>query len=203
VVDAQIIRSRKTKLVVDYAFGATSLTGPGVLGRLGVDLLAVNATLDEERVLISDDEIAEHLDQLQRLVGASGAGIGVLFDAAGERVRLVDENGRVLTLSQALLALVHLMARSTPYPRIAVPVATSRQAEEIAKRHGGEIVWTPISAPALMAAAEDQGVAFAGAEGGGYIFPEFLASFDGLMSVVKLLTSLAGTCPRRGRRRGV
>src|SRR5207237_10416902 len=98
----------------------------------GVVLLASNATREEGRVLSSDDEIAEHLDQLQRLVGASGAGIGVLFDAAGERVRLVDENGRVLTLSQALLALVHLMSRSTPYPRIAVPVATSRQAAESA-----------------------------------------------------------------------
>src|SRR5207244_1489569 len=87
VVDAQTIRNRTPKLVVDYAFGAMSLTGPGILGRLGVDLLAVNATLDEERILISDEQIAEHLDQLQRLVRASGAGIGVLFDAAGERDR--------------------------------------------------------------------------------------------------------------------
>jgi mannose-1-phosphate guanylyltransferase / phosphomannomutase len=114
----------------------------------------------------------------------------VMFDAAGERIRLVDETGRVLTLTQALLALVSLVAGSTPYPRVAIPVSTSRHAEEIVKRHGGEVVWTPISAPALMAAAEDQGVVFAGAEGGGYIFPEFLSSFDGLMSVVKLLELL-------------
>ena len=168
-----------------------SLTGPGILGRLGVDLLAVNATLDEERVLLSEgSDVAEHLEQLQRLVRASGAGLGVLFDPAGERIRLVDETGRVLSLAQALLTLISLVARSTPYPRVAVPVATSRQAEEIVKRHGGEVVWTPISAPALMAAAEDQGVVFAGAEGGGYIFPEFLAAFDGLMSTVKLLELL-------------
>ena len=191
VVDAQTIRSRTPKLVVDYAYGATSLTGPGVLGRLGVDLLAVNATLDEDRVLLAEvSDVAEHLDQLQRLVRSSGAGLGVLFDAAGERVRLVDETGRVLTLTQALLAFVSLVATSTPYPRVAIPVSTSRHGEEIVKRHGGEVVWTPISAPALMAAAEDQGVIFAGAEGGGYIFSEFLASFDGLMSVVKLLELL-------------
>src|SRR5207249_3137134 len=145
------------KLVVDYAFGATSLTGPGVLGRLGVDLLAVNATLDEDRVLLAEGgDIDNHLAQLQRLVGSSGAGFGVLFDAVGERIRLVDETGRVLSLTQALLAFISLVARSTPYPRVAVPVAISRHAEEIVKRHGGEIVWTPITAPALMAAAEDQ-----------------------------------------------
>src|SRR5207302_6069120 len=96
-----------------------------------------------------------------------------------------------LTLSQALLAFISLVTRSTPYPRLAIPVSTSRLAEELVRRHGGEVVWTPVSVPALMAAAEDQGVVFAGAEGGGYIFPEFLASFDGLMSVVKLLELLA------------
>jgi mannose-1-phosphate guanylyltransferase/phosphomannomutase len=190
VVDTQLIRARRPKLVVDYAFGATSLTGPAVLGRLGVDLLAANATLDDERVLLSTAQTEEHLEQLQRIVRSSGADLGVLFDATGERIRLVDETGRMITLSQALLAYLSLVARTLPYPRIAVPVATSRHAEEIAKRHGGEIVWTPISPNALMSAAEDQGVVFAGAEGGGYIFPEFLAAYDGVMSLVKLLELL-------------
>src|SRR5205807_1137791 len=165
--------------------------GPSVLGRLGVDLLAAHATLDEDRVLVSDEQVSEHLDQLQRLVRSSGAQLGVLFDAAGERIRLVDETGRLLSPAQGLLAYVGLVARSVPFPRIAVPVSTSRHAEELVKRHGGEILWTPISAPALMSAADEQGVVFAGAEGGGYIFPEFLAAYDGVMSVVKLLEMLA------------
>jgi mannose-1-phosphate guanylyltransferase/phosphomannomutase len=191
VVDVDAIRARRPKLVVDYGFGATSLTGPGVLGRLGVDLLAANGTLDEDRAALSEDQIEEHLEQLQRLVGSSGADLGVLFDAAGERVRMVDERGHLLELDEALLVFISLIARSSPYPRIAVPVATTRQAEEIVKRHGGEVVWTPISAPALMAASEEDGAVFAGAEGGGYIFPEFLAAYDGVMSVVKLLELLA------------
>ena len=72
-------------------------------------------------------------------------------------------------------------------------MVTSRVAEEIVARHGGRIVWTRISASALMAAAEERGVTFAGAEGGGYIFPEFLAAYDGLMSVARLLELLART----------
>src|SRR5204863_4106792 len=169
---------------VDYAYGSTCLTGPGVLGRLGVDLLAANATLDDDRVLLTSEQVTEHLEQVQRLVRSSGADIGVLFDATGERIRLVDEQGRMIGMPEALLAYLTLVARAMPYPRVAVPVSTSRHAAEIVKRSGGEIVWTPISAPAVMAAAEEQGVGFAGAEGGGYIFPEFLAAYDGVMSVV-------------------
>jgi mannose-1-phosphate guanylyltransferase/phosphomannomutase len=43
----------------------------------------------------------------------------------------------------------------------------------------------------MLRHASAHGVVFAGAEGGGYIFPEFLAAYDGVMSVVKLLELLA------------
>ena len=191
VVDAAQVRVKRPKLVVDYAFGATSLTGPAVLGRLGVELFAVNATLEEDHTVASPEEVDQRLEQLQRLVTASGADIGVFFDPVGERIRLIDERGRILELGEALLAFVELVARTMPYPRIAVPVATSRVVEEIVKEHGGDVVWTRISGPALMSAAEEEDVVFAGAEGGGYIFPEFLAAYDGVMSLVKLLELLA------------
>jgi len=54
-------------------------------------------------------------------------------------------------------------------------------------------VWTPLSASALMTAAEERDVVFAGAEWGGYIFPDFLAAYDSVFSLAKLLELLART----------
>jgi mannose-1-phosphate guanylyltransferase/phosphomannomutase len=191
VVDARAVSDRRPKLVVDYAFGTTLLTGPPVLGPLGADALSMNATLEEDRAVLSEDDVARHLEELSRLVRSSGADLGAMFDSTGERIRLVDGRGRVLTPGEALLAFIDLVARSTAFPRIAVPVVTSRVAEEIVRRHGGHVIWTRISASALMGAAESQGVVFAGAEGGGYMFPEFLAAYDGMMSLAKLLEMLS------------
>ena len=191
VVDAGAIRSSRPKLVVDYAFGSAVLTGPPVLGSLGAEVLAVNATLDEERAVLTQQQVEEHLEELRRLVTGSGAALGVLFDTTGERIRLVDGRGRFLPPWLALLVFTDLVAHGTPYPRIALPVVTSRVAERIVRDRGGEVIWTRISAGALMAAADGRGVAFAGAEGGGYIFPEFLAAYDGMMSLAKLLEMLA------------
>ncbi|TMK60981.1 MAG: mannose-1-phosphate guanyltransferase, partial [Actinobacteria bacterium] len=193
VLDAGSIRMRHPKLVVDYGFGATVLTAPPLLGQVGTEVLAVDAVLDEDRAVLSPEQTEHHLARLSELVRSTGADLGVLFDSTGERVRLVDERGRLLGLSESLLAMISLVARTSPYPQVAVPVVTSRVAEEIVARHGGRIVWTRISASALMAAAEERGVTFAGAEGGGYIFPEFLAAYDGLMSVARLLELLART----------
>ncbi|HEX9375242.1 MAG TPA: sugar phosphate nucleotidyltransferase [Actinomycetota bacterium] len=190
-VDASAVRGSRPKLVVDYGFGSTVLTGPSVLGSLGAEVLAVNATLDEEHAVVTEEGLERNLVELQRLVTGSGATLGVLFDSTGERIRLVDERGRVLGQREALLAFVDLVARATPYPRIAVPVVTSRVAERIVRAQGGEVVWTRISAAALMGAADERGVVFAGAEGGGYMFPEFLAAYDGMMSLAKLLELLA------------
>ena len=50
---------------------------------------------------------------------------------------------------------------------------------------------TPASLPALTKAAAEDGVVFAGAVGGGYVFPEFLPAYDAVASLLKLLELLA------------
>jgi mannose-1-phosphate guanylyltransferase/phosphomannomutase len=65
--------------------------------------------------------------------------------------------------------------------------------EDLVTAKGGRVISTRIAPAALSAAGEEEGVVFAGAEGGGYIFPEFLASYDAVMSLAKLLELLART----------
>jgi mannose-1-phosphate guanylyltransferase/phosphomannomutase len=54
-----------------------------------------------------------------------------------------------------------------------------------------EIVRTPNSLTDLTSAAAGPGVVFAGAVGGGYVFPEFLPAYDAVASLAKLLELLA------------
>jgi mannose-1-phosphate guanylyltransferase/phosphomannomutase len=186
-IDADSIRRRRPQLVIDYGWGGTAVMGPQVFGRIGCGVLAMSAAVDEDRLIMSEADAEEHLQELARLVRSSGAELGALIDSPGERVRLVDGRGRVLDARTALLAYVRMMASSVRMPRVALPVTTSRVAEEIVSEAGGEVVWTPISTAALMAAADRSDSVFAGDEGGGYAFPRFLAAFDAVMSLAKLL----------------
>lgn len=191
VVDAEAIRRSRPKLVVDYEWGAAVLTGPVVLGRIGADVLAMNAVLDDGRSSPTLEETEQRVERLAALVRSSGADIGVMLDTTGERIRLVDGRGRGVALDQALLAYAELVSRLCDRPRVAVPVTTSRVVEELIRARGGEVIWTRVSASALSAAALEPGVVLAGAEGGGYMFPEFLPAYDAVMSLVKLLELLA------------
>ncbi len=190
-VNIEAIRDRAPKLVVDYAFGAANLTLPTVLGRAGADVLAVNATLDEDRVIMDEAEVEAHLRALSGLVRTTGADLGVLIDGTAERIRLVDDRGRPLDGIAELLAFVHLITQIHDAPRIAVPVTASRRVQEMVDAVGGTVHWTKVAPAALMAAADEGGVVFAGDAAGGLIFPDFLAAFDGVLSVVRLLEYLA------------
>lgn len=192
-IDTDLVREARPKIVVDYAWGAAAITTPVVLGRVGADVLAVNATVDETRSVIAREEIDGHLQELAGLVRASGADLGVLINPTGERMWLVDERGRHMSLTQGLLAFVDLVARVTDAPVVAVPVASSRVVEDLVTARGGEVVWTGISPAAISAASDSGGVDFAGAEGGGYVFPEFLPAYDAVMSLAKLLELLVRT----------
>jgi mannose-1-phosphate guanylyltransferase/phosphomannomutase len=191
--DIDAIRERAPKIVIDYAWGASVLTGPVVLGRVGADVLASNAVLDEERATLTRSQVEERVEALAALVRASGAALGAMIDSTGERIRLVDGRGRPLDLDSALLAFVDLVTEVEPGATVAVPVSTTRCVEDVVTSRGGRVLWTRVSSSAVFAAAEEPGVAFAGAEGGGYAFPAFLPAYDGVMSLVKLLELLART----------
>ena len=189
-VDVGALRERRWKLVVDCGCGSASLTVPHVLGRIGAEVLSVNAVLDEARLVQSEEDTEHHLAQLERLVRGSGSELGALVDSTGERLQLLDASGQTVDGRTALLAYVWLVAHTSRRPRVALPVSTSRVAEEIIRRRRGEVVWTPISSAGLTAEADRSGVTFAGDEAGGYVFPQFLAAHDALMALVKLLELL-------------
>jgi mannose-1-phosphate guanylyltransferase/phosphomannomutase len=185
-LDAALIRAGAPKLVVDYAYGAASVTGPQILGRLGAEVLSSNGVIDEDRAVLTGEELDAHAAHLARLVRSSGAEVGALIDAVGEKLCLVDGVGRVLSPQEQILAFVGLVSAAEPGARIALPVSTSRAADAIVRAGGGEVVWTRTSSVALMQAADEEDVVFAASEDG-VIFPRFMPAFDAVVSLANLL----------------
>src|SRR6266508_217997 len=190
-IDVRAVRERGFKLVIDAGGGTSLLVLPHLLPRLGLDTLTVNGQFDEARTAMDPGQVRADLERLARLVTASGADLGVRFDPVAERLTLVDERGTVLPFDRALLLYIDLVARSDEPGDIALPVSTTRWAAELAAKHGRAVVGTKRAARAVARAAQRDGVVFAGAEGGGYVFPSLHPAYDGLLAFGKLLELLA------------
>src|SRR5207245_6925992 len=125
-LDVPAIRQARIKAVVDCAFGPVSLVLPGILGRLGSEILTVNAYVDETRPTLSGEERASHVSELCALVRASRARLGVFFDPTSESIELVTEGGERIPPGQALLVLLDLICSARPGGTVVVPVSASR-----------------------------------------------------------------------------
>jgi mannose-1-phosphate guanylyltransferase/phosphomannomutase len=190
IVDAEAIRARGFRIVVEYSHSAVSLVLPLVLGALGVEAIAAHPYAGEYAPALT---IAEALGQTKRLVGAAGADLGVVLDDSGERIYLVDEQAHEVPVEQELLLFLSLLASDGKTGTFALPTTVTSLAEPLVKNSALEVRRTPASLSALTQAAASDNVVFAGSVGGGFVFPAFLPAYDGVASLCKLLELLAPT----------
>ena len=186
-LDVTAIRERGFRIVVDYGYSGGSFVLPLVFGPLGVE--AVTAHAFESDVGSAPARFGATLDYAQRLVEAVNADFGAVFDRSAERLFLIDETGREVRPDQALLLYLHLLTLTTT-GKVAVPITATSQVEEVVGSKL-EVIRTPATLAGLTQAAAGEGVVFAGAPGGGYVFPGFLPAYDASASLCKLLELLA------------
>jgi mannose-1-phosphate guanylyltransferase/phosphomannomutase len=187
-LDVEAIRAHEFRIIVDYGYSAGSYVLPLVLGPLGVEAITAHAFESDSGA--APVRIAETVDQARRLVPAIDASFGAVFDRSAERLFLIDETGREIRPDQALLLFLRLIALTGSSGTVAVPITATSQVEEVVGDRF-EVVRTQASLAGLTQAATADGVVFAGAPGGGYVFPGFLPAYDAIASLCKLLELLA------------
>jgi mannose-1-phosphate guanylyltransferase / phosphomannomutase len=189
--DTARIRGRAPRVVLDYAFSATSLLLPSILDRLGAEILSINAAGRVAAPFAPDNDLTSAAAKVGKLVAVMEADLGVIFDPGAERLTVVDETGALIPHETVLLLLMsHVCEREGP-GTIALPLNVTRHAETVARRCGAMVTRTKNSAAAVTAEAARPNSIFAASGAGEYIFPAFLPSTDALMAFGKVLEALA------------
>ena len=198
-MDNEPVRARKLKVVADFANGRVAGVFPAILGRLGCEVISLNAYTDATKIPRTNEERDTKLPNLAQIVRTLNADIGVMFENDGERLMLVDETGRVIKGDDLLTLFAVMYARCHERARIAVPVTAPRRIEQLVALHGGYVERTKTDVRSLMslsALAKDNRTPqtnFAGDTEGGFIFSEFMPAFDSMYAFGKLLEMLAST----------
>jgi mannose-1-phosphate guanylyltransferase/phosphomannomutase len=192
-VDSRCLGEARYRVVLDFAFHRMASIFPTILGKMNCEVIALNAYADPARAPHTEEQVQDHIRNLQQIVQTLRADVGVLFESDGERMRTVDAHGDVL--SDQRLLILYALAASMAYrrARIAVPVTASSVIEPLVTQYGGTVVRTKTDVRSLMgiAASESEPVFMAGDGEGGFILPQFQPSYDALYAFVKLLELLS------------
>jgi mannose-1-phosphate guanylyltransferase / phosphomannomutase len=185
-LDREAIASAGLRLALDYRYSPASLVMPAMIGDLGVEMVALNAFIDTSPDSRGGDH-ARALRDTGQLVVAMGADLGIVMDNAAERIWLIDEHGEPIDAQTTLLLLLRELAGASDHGALLVPITETGLVEQVTGDAAHRVRRTQASLQALLMAAADGDVVFAGASGGGYVFPEFLPAYDAVMSIGKVL----------------
>jgi phosphoglucosamine mutase len=190
-LDGAAVRSRRPKVVVDCLNGSCAHLLPPWLSRLGCEVLPINDDPALPFPRTPEPGVAAAA-QTRAVVRAGRADIGLVLDADGERLSLVDETGRALS-EELTLPLAVEAALSRRAGTVVTNVSTTGLVERVAARHGGRVVRTPVG-QAFVAEAILEHAAVIGGEGnGGVAVPEVQATPDSAATAALLLDHLART----------
>jgi len=130
--------------------------------------------------------------QVRAMVKAGHADVGLLHDADGERLGLVDETGRALS-EEMTLALATEIALGERVGPVVTNVSTSMAVDRIAARHGATVIRTPVGQPYISEAIVEHGAVIGGEGNGSVAVPRIQASHDSAAATGLLLCHLAAT----------
>ncbi len=190
-VDCTRIRNAALSLVVDYSHGSAADVLSELFNRIGVEVLPLNAIIDETKLAILRDRFQIDLQRMSKIMGVLAANIGVKLDVGGEKIFVVDERGQVLDNLTASLLLTELALYANPGRAIVLPVTLPNAFATVAGWHNAPVIYAKNDLRELMQSANRQDVLL-GLDGSGhFLFPDFLPGADGLMATVRLLEYLA------------
>ncbi len=195
MVDAKMIGERRFTVVLDCANGASTVTSPYILKKLGCRVISLNAQPDGAFPGHESEPSPENLKDLTEIVKESGADIGIAHDGDADRVIFVDEKGEYV-YGDVSLSIVAKYIIKEKGGIVVTPVSSSSSVEDVVKENGGKVVYTRVGAPIVARKMIEIGASFGGEENGGLIFPEHQYCRDGAMGAAKMLEIMAKTGKR-------
>jgi len=178
---------RGMKIVIDCAHGAAYRVGPDLLRDLGTDVVALGVDPNGEN--INDAAGALHPEQLQRMVTAEGAQLGIALDGDADRVILVDELGDVVDGDEvlAVIGAAMLEAGTLRNGAVVATVMSNLGLEKCLRERGGRLVRTAVGDRHVADEMVRSGCNLGGEQSGHLLFTDYATTGDGLLAALQVM----------------
>ncbi|HRA39674.1 MAG TPA: phosphomannomutase/phosphoglucomutase [Pyrinomonadaceae bacterium] len=170
---------RKIKAVVDAGNGMGGVTGVPVYSQLGVELVELFTEPDSSFPNHHPDPtVTENLKDTIDTVRETKADIGIAFDGDGDRIGVVDENGRIIWGDELMVLLSRSILETRPGATIIAEVKCSQTLYDDIAKHGGNGIMWKAGHSLIKAKMKETDAALAGEMSGHIFFADRFYGFD-------------------------
>lgn len=182
--------ARKLKIVIDTGNGSAGIFTPDLFRDLGCEVIELytkpDATFPNHD---PDPEGPQNMRDLGKKVVEEKADLGIAFDADGDRVGFVDEQGRFISADLPLLLFAKDALSRNPGKKILYDTKCSQLLEELIPEYGGiPMMHRTGHAPIKETLRKDTNIIFGGEVSGHFFFVEnYFKIDDGVFAAGKML----------------
>ena len=191
LVDAEAVRKRKFKVVVDAVNSVGGVVIPQLLRELGCDVVELNCEPTGE-FAHNPEPLPENLTEISEVIRKEGADLGIVVDPDVDRLAFVMENGEMFVEEYTLVAVADYVLRHTKGNTVS-NLSSSRALSDVTSRYEGcTYSAAAVGEVNVVAKMKETGAVIGGEGNGGVIYPELHYGRDALVGVGLFLTYFAG-----------
>lgn len=188
-IDTDLIRKHGFTVAVDAVNGAASHSLPALLEELGAKVHKIHCT--PNGIFPHNPEpLPEHLTEICEFVKANQCDLGIVTDPDGDRLALVDENGRLFGEEYTQVMAFDLLL-SKKRGAIATNLSSSRASDDIAKKYGQVCHRSAVGEINVVKVMQEKNALIGGEGNGGVINPDLHPGRDALVGAAMALQLLA------------
>jgi phosphomannomutase len=174
--------ARPMKIVVDSGNGIPGASAPAILRALGCEVIDIYSKVDGDFPNHHPDPSRpENLEDLKRIVHATGAELGLAFDGDGDRLGIVTADGEMIMPDRQIMLLAADILKRNKGAEIIFDVKCTQRLAPWIKKHGGKPLMWMTGHSLAKAKLKETGAPLAGELSGHIFFNERWYGFDDAM----------------------
>ena len=188
-VDAEAVKSKKFKVVLDAVNSTGGISIPLLLEKLGCKVIKLYCEPNGD-FPHNPEPLKEYLTDICELVQKEKADLGIVVDPDVDRLALIDENGEMFGEEYTLVAVADYLLKLKKGAAIS-NLSSSRALRDVAKNLGSEYFASAVGEVNVVSLMKEKNAVIGGEGNGGIIYPDLHFGRDSLVGIALFLTYLA------------
>jgi phosphomannomutase/phosphoglucomutase len=181
--------ARPIRVVIDCGNAIAGLVAPKLFQTLGCDVITLNCDVGGQQTgYLANPNHDENFIGLIKQVQQQEAELGIAFDGDGDRLLVVDSEGRVITPDRLMVLFAQSVLVQDPEATILYDVKSTNLIEKVTSRAGGKSIMSRSGYAIIKNKAHGIGAKLAGEYAGHIYFNDRWFGFeDALYTAARLL----------------